>query len=355
MRASMPAPPPNRPSSFVPLPGRSEPLPKNSPVAASGFCAACNTLHSLPRSPLAEEVANQLRATLEKSDTLDPTPNSSPNPSLSMTRLERDTGGKMFGVLLCETPEGELGYLKAFSGQFNRIWTIEGWAPPVLDVAASAPHQARVEERVSALTEEIKALKLQQLPLLAERERLTTLGAQRVEAQVTINSTRREQRALQRDNLPSPPPAEALTRLNHQSRDDKEALRTLRRASEEATAPLADRLANLQTTLLSLSRERRALSREVSLLLHTDYTLHNLRGAPRPLTEAFTNPGIPTGAGDCCAPKLLNYAAQNCLRPRSLAEFWMGTPKREGRHHGHFYPACEEKCAPLLGFMLCEA
>ena len=36
-----------------------------------------------------------------------------------------------------------------------------------------------------------------------------------------------------------------------------------------------------------------------------------------------------------------------------MAEFWYGaSPQGEVRHHGHFYPACRNKCLPILTFML---
>jgi tRNA pseudouridine32 synthase/23S rRNA pseudouridine746 synthase len=60
------------------------------------------------------------------------------------------------------------------------------------------------------------------------------------------------------------------------------------------------------------------------------------------------------GVGECCAPKLLNYAALNGLKPLGLSEFYWGKENKSGtRKHGEFYPACAEKCQPILGFMLC--
>ncbi|PIE69803.1 MAG: hypothetical protein CSA21_00340 [Deltaproteobacteria bacterium] len=101
--------------------------------------------------------------------------------------------------------------------------------------------------------------------------------------------------------------------------------------------------------------ERRALSRELTRAVHGLYRLHNFRGERAGLQEAWCREGgLPTGSGDCCAPKLLNYAALAGLRPVSLSEFYWGRETRSGsRQHGCFYPPCQEKCAPLLGWMLC--
>jgi tRNA pseudouridine32 synthase/23S rRNA pseudouridine746 synthase len=352
----MPSLPAELSACFIPLPGRREAALPNAPLAASGFCSECKLPHSLPRTPLAEEVASGLRSAIEASDTLDLFASSpSPSAALSTQRLQRDSGGKMFGVLLCETAAGELGYLRAFSGQFNRIWTLEGWVPPLLDLAATLPHQARVEAQVDALTGEIKTLQTQHALLADHHDTLSRAAARQIDDRIALNTARRQHRQSERQHLPAPAPAESLHHLNNQSRDDKESLRRLRRDSRDTLRPLTEELSTVESALLKLKRARRSLSSQLSLELHDASTLHNLHGAPRSLREAFLSPGIPTGAGDCCAPKLLNFAALHQLRPRSLAEFWMGTPKREGRHHGHFYPSCEEKCAPLLGFMLCGA
>lgn len=106
---------------------------------------------------------------------------------------------------------------------------------------------------------------------------------------------------------------------------------------------------------LTLRQERRQLSRQLMKDIHDLYRLTNFRGETRSLPAAFLGKGgIPTGAGDCCAPKLLNYAAQNNLTPLGVAEFYWGMENRSAtRQHGHFYQACQEKCAPILGFLLC--
>jgi hypothetical protein len=103
--------------------------------------------------------------------------------------------------------------------------------------------------------------------------------------------------------------------------------------------------------------QRKRLSRTVMKELHGLYELQNFAGQTMPLTEFYKDmKGIPTGAGDCCAPKLLNHAARNNLRPLGLAEFYWGKPNRsESRKHGRFYSSCPDKCQPILGFLLCGA
>lgn len=68
---------------------------------------------------------------------------------------------------------------------------------------------------------------------------------------------------------------------------------------------------------------------------------------------ADTTVRIPSGAGECCAPKLLQYAYLHDLKPLCMAEFWLGpSPKDELRIDGNYYPACSSKCKPILAHML---
>ena len=61
----------------------------------------------------------------------------------------------------------------------------------------------------------------------------------------------------------------------------------------------------------------------------------------------------PSGAGECAAPKLLHYAFKNNLKVLAIAEFWWGKNARPlERIHRQHYPACENKCRPILGYML---
>jgi hypothetical protein len=105
----------------------------------------------------------------------------------------------------------------------------------------------------------------------------------------------------------------------------------------------------------SLKKERKELSQNLQIELHNLYSLSNFRGEVKSLEEAFIyDKGIPTGAGDCCAPKLLNEAAKKGLKPKGLAEFYWGKENRsKTKQHKEFYSSCEDKCQPILGFLLC--
>ncbi len=104
-----------------------------------------------------------------------------------------------------------------------------------------------------------------------------------------------------------------------------------------------------------LKTKRKQMSQKLMLELHSIYQLHNLKNECKTLHQAFNEQrGIPTGTGDCCAPKLLNAAALQSITPIALTEFYWGKEnKSRTKNHRSFYPSCKEKCSPILGFLLC--
>lgn len=106
------------------------------------------------------------------------------------------------------------------------------------------------------------------------------------------------------------------------------------------------------------------MSQELQLWLFHQYQLLNARGEKKDLVAIWQSyytreklrrkfPLPPGGTGDCCAPKLLQYAYQKGLHPVCMAEFWWGAPtKEEVRQHLNYYPACRGKCKPILTWML---
>lgn len=106
------------------------------------------------------------------------------------------------------------------------------------------------------------------------------------------------------------------------------------------------------------------MSQELQTWLFHQYRMLNAKGETKDLVDIWQDyhcsprirnryPLPPGGTGDCCAPKLLQYAFSHGLRPVCMAEFWWGpSPKSEIRHHGQFYPACRGKCKPILTWML---
>lgn len=58
------------------------------------------------------------------------------SPAAAPWQLDSAGNGKMFGVLVVQSPDGAVGYLRAFSGMLHGRWEVPEWAPPVFDRAA---------------------------------------------------------------------------------------------------------------------------------------------------------------------------------------------------------------------------
>jgi tRNA pseudouridine32 synthase/23S rRNA pseudouridine746 synthase len=108
--------------------------------------------------------------------------------------------------------------------------------------------------------------------------------------------------------------------------------------------------------ILTLKILRRNYSVSLQQEIFDHYHFLNRAGELKSANDLFSKAGYrnpPAGAGECAAPKLLQYAFQHHMKPLALAEFWWGlSPKSESWKHGHFYPCCREKCAPILAHML---
>lgn len=103
-----------------------------------------------------------------------------------------------------------------------------------------------------------------------------------------------------------------------------------------------------------LIKKRKKLSQTLLKEIYSLYKVNTFSGDQKSLFDVFPNKGIPTGTGDCCAPKLLNYAALNKLTPISLAEFYFGKENlSHTKKHKTFYSSCRDKCYPILGEILC--
>jgi len=240
-------------------------------ISAKGFCKNCNKEHFL-REGEAKNVCLDLIKKLEDFKRLDfDTVSAFANPAFSTNYLFGKALGQMFGVLECKDKDGKIKFLKAFSGQYNGIWEIGGWVPPLLDVKKFDQLVLEEDKKIKQLGREIEIL---------------------------------EEGSIERKDL---------------------------------------------------VKRRKELSRALLRSIYELYELHNFKGEKKSLFDLFGNKGIPTGTGDCCAPKLLNYAARKKLIPLSLAEFYFGKENlSKTREHKTFYSSCSDKCYPILGFMLCR-
>ena len=129
---------------------------------------------------------------------------------------------------------------------------------------------------------------------------------------------------------------------------------TIRKIEIIETAEL--QYTQLNAEILALKNQRKSLSSELQLKIFNQYQFLNSHNQSKSLFDIFANTPQktpPAAAGECAAPKLLQYAFNHQMKPLAIAEFWWGaSPKSEIRKHQHFYPACQGKCKPILSHML---
>jgi len=240
-------------------------------MSAKGVCDKCGVEHCMILGYSAP-YAKELFQTLTANGRIDfDVPESEADPHLSTDYLFGEARGQMFGVLVVRDVDGQPGLLKAFSGQYNGIWDVPGWVPPLVDT-----------DRLQSATFGIERL-------------IKRLGRQ----------------------------------INEFPKGSPERKRLMERRKGYSQALMKD--------------------------IHAMYSIPNFCGDMTPLPQVVSGDGgIPTGTGDCCAPKLLGYAARHSLTPIGLAEFYFGREnKSQTKKHGGMYTSCKNKCGRVLGYMLC--
>lgn len=263
--------------------------------------------------------------------------------------------GKMFGVLVVRHPEGGVGFLAAFSGNLAGSNRHPYFVPPVYDMLRPGDFFRQEEAAISALNGRVARLERdpQLCEARAELERLTRQAACALDEARTAALRAKAERDRQRAERPDEALLAALVR---QSQHEKAELRRLRQRWNERLAAARARVGALTEEVVRLKDERHRRSAELQHRLFARFRMLNARGEVRDLNELFADTPqrvLPAGAGECAAPKLLQYAYVSGLHPVAMAEFWWGaSPRGEVRRHGCYYPACRGKCGPILRHML---
>ncbi|QDL09233.1 RluA family pseudouridine synthase [Brasilonema octagenarum UFV-E1] len=314
----------------------------NSPVSNSspnywyeGRCPQTSELLRLPRTPLIEAIAYNLMQHLA-------------------TDNRYSSEGKMYGVLLIELPNGEQKILKAFSGLLNGDSVVEGWVPPIPGRKQVALEEASTLSELDAIKQELITLK--QLPERLQYETHTSEFELRLQQMSDRHQDCKNKRIKKRQILCETLAGEtlhfALEQLNEESRREGIERKQLKRQRDEKLQPLQQLIATADTRIRELKQQRKQLSRQLQAQMHAAYTLMNFLGQSLTLQQLIPG-GMPTGTGDCCAPKLLHYAATHHFKPLAMAEFWWGSSSTDqDKVQGEFYGACVERCQPLMGFLL---
>ncbi|MBD2114368.1 RluA family pseudouridine synthase [Nodosilinea sp. FACHB-141] len=261
--------------------------------------------------------------------------------------------GKMFGVLVVQSPEGQTGVLKAFSGLWQGQERVPGWVPPIPGRSQVALQEARTLDALGAIKDQL--LVLQRLP---ERETYARLQEEQARDRTQLNQRHRDRkhcRDRQRQTLVCTLAGESLTAalaaLEQESRGDKAELRQFKQRWRDRIAPLEATIQSADAEIVILRQRRRDLSRQLQAEMHAACTLTNFAGESLAIQNLVGQGNLPTGTGDCCAPKLLHAAAQLGLEPLAMAEFWWGPPQGD-KQPGKFHGACADRCQPIMGFLL---
>ncbi len=287
-----------------------------------------------------------------------------------LTALEQPGGGKMFGVLVVRDGQGRPGFLRAFSGMLGGRWDIPGFVAPIFDARARARVEPPGERLVKRLAAQARAL-AGDPELMQRREQVTACRARHereLEELAARHRQRRAERRRRRRELAvaagsgdgartatgkGPADAAQLAALDQASRADKAERRRLLSTQRDELARLQPHWRRLLRRAEAGERLARMVARGVMRRIHDSYMLTNRAGAAVTMRSLFAAGEPPSGAGDCAAPKLLCAAHALGLTPVALAEFWWGAPPPAGgRVRGAFYPACPDKCGPLLPFLL---
>lgn len=270
--------------------------------------------------------------------------------------------GKMFGVMAVQSLSGEIGYLAAVSGKLAGGNTHARFVPPVFDMLTDGSFFLEGEEALNRLNREIESL--ENAPQIREAKRRLAEETERIDNELErvraeireAKQTRKTRRETAEKELDAAALSEFLETLRKASIREQYFLKDLNRQRKSVLAEAENRLRFFTDELVRKKDERKNKSAALQEKLFREYHFLNRSGEKKSLLDIFrTDLGItpPAGAGECAAPKLLQYAFLHDLKPLAMAEFWWGaSPASEVRKHGQFYPACRGKCEPILAHML---
>ncbi|WP_124980703.1 hypothetical protein [Nonlabens xiamenensis] len=267
--------------------------------------------------------------------------------------------GKMFGVLVVKDHQNRLGYLSAFSGQLqDRTSHQPPFVPPVFGELKDVDYCTSEYEAFSSMNRKIKALENSSELLQLEKQ----VNEQREIHQQLLSTQKlkhRQQKQLRRKRLACLPPDKSNKAFKQMEAAHLQAELNEKFMLKEYEIYLGGKIEDslnalgaLQEQIQLLKKQRQQRSRKLGEWIFDHYDFLNSQGAVKNVRQLFSETP-PAAAGDCAAPKLLQFAYKNGYQPIAMAEFWWGKTNKLGdKKHGEFYPACEAKCRPILEFML---
>ncbi|RBA28597.1 RluA family pseudouridine synthase [Flavobacterium tibetense] len=261
--------------------------------------------------------------------------------------------GKMFGVLVCQNQEGEIGYLWAFSGKLAGVNQLSYFVPTIFDMLQENGFFRKEEEVLNAINRQIEVLEnsaeLQTKKIQLEKTKTEALtDIQNQKNKIKRLKLERDEKRNSFTNLSSTEIEQLELELSEESKKESILLKKMTKYWNFQIENAQKDVNLLLDEINQLKEERRVKSGALQQKLFAEYSFLNQFGERKSIGEIFNN-NPPAGAGECAAPKLLHYAFEHHLKPIAMAEFWWGqSPKSEIRKHKQFYPACKSKCEPIL-------
>jgi tRNA pseudouridine32 synthase/23S rRNA pseudouridine746 synthase len=270
--------------------------------------------------------------------------------------------GKMFGVLVVKNKEEQLGYLAGFSGKLDGVNHHPKFVPPVFDILKNDGFFRSGEAKVNKVNARIQEIEHDPdfLALLELKKTEQNLSREQIaEQKLRVKqgkNNRKARRVEAKSQLNDHDFSMFLEELGKESIEEHYAYKDLMNYWKHRIGLIVEKLAHYTNEIEALKEERKIRSASIQQEIFAHYTFLNQTGKTMDLNQIFNSRKEiypPAGAGECAAPKLLQYAFQHGLTPISMAEFWWGeSPASEIRKHKQFYPACRSKCEPILGHML---
>ena len=269
--------------------------------------------------------------------------------------------GKMFGVLVVRNKQNEIGYLAAFSGKLADKSLPNKFVPPVFNMRTSGSFYLKGEAEIDEINNQLTILKKDKTYITLNKsvKKLNKRITEDLRIQRQKMKVQKSERKVRKNNsvssLNDVDFKKLSKKIEQESYNDQFFYKELKEYYNSKIKKIDDELSFFKNKITSLKKERKEKSNSLQQTLFSKYSFTNQQKEFKNLLDIFDNPAIkpPAGSGECSAPKLLQYAFTNNLKPISMAEFWWGiSPNSAIRKHKNFYPACQSRCKPILTHML---
>ena len=305
--------------------------------------------------PLCEIAANELQKYLQTQTDFDH--NFGIDPSKKGLSI-----GKMFGVLVVQNQQNEIGYITSVSGKLAEKNIHKKFVPPVYDMLTKDSYFLEEEKVLNSINLALENLEDNneyqnlQAHYLSEKKKATADVQEKKETLKAAKKERNLKRKKEKIKLTSEAYAAFNKVLAKESLEAKYFFNNVNRYWEHILKTIKEQSSAFTNEIELLKEQRKTKSALLQQYLFEQYQFLNSKKEVKNLSQLFANTieqNPPAGSGECAAPKLLQYAFLNDLKPIAMAEFWWGqSPNKEIRKHQQFYPACQGKCKPILTHML---